>query len=91
MGLDIRLPIGLMFTIFGLLLAGYGLFSDKAIYQRSLGVNINLLWGAVLLVFGLVMIALGRKGTSAMHPTEMSPEGQLIEEIEARRGDESGH
>jgi hypothetical protein len=88
MGLDIRLPIGLMFTIFGLLLAGYGLFGDKAIYQRSLGININLLWGAVLLVFGLVMIALGRRGTSAMHPTEMSAEGQLIEEMEHRRKDE---
>src|SRR5947208_7432170 len=36
MGLDIRLPIGLMFTILGLLLAGYGLVGDKEIYARSL-------------------------------------------------------
>ena len=35
MGLDIRLPMGLMFTIFGALLTGYGLLSDRAIYQRS--------------------------------------------------------
>ncbi len=63
MGLDIRTPIGLMFGIFGLLLAGYGLVTNGSeIYQRSLGLNINLAWGAVLLVFGGVMLWLGRKG-----------------------------
>jgi hypothetical protein len=63
MGLDIRMPIGLMFGIFGLLLVGYGLFtSGSEIYQRSLGYNVNLVWGAVLLVFGVIMLWLGRKG-----------------------------
>jgi multisubunit Na+/H+ antiporter MnhG subunit len=63
MGLDIRTPIGLMFTIFGVLLAGYGLVTRGSdMYQRSLGYNINLEWGAVLLVFGVVMLWLGRKG-----------------------------
>ncbi len=63
MGLDIRTPIGLMFGIFGLLLAGYGLAtSGSDIYQRSLGLNINLMWGAVLLVFGGVMLWLGVRG-----------------------------
>jgi hypothetical protein len=63
MGLDIRTPIGLMFSIFGVLLVGYGaLTRGSAIYQRSLGFNINLEWGVVLLVFGLVMLYLGRKG-----------------------------
>ena len=61
MGLDIRRPIGLLFSIFGLLLIGFGAMSDKAIYQRSLGININLWWGAALLVFGLTMIALSRR------------------------------
>ena len=89
MGLDIRMPIGLMFAILGLLLAGFGLFGDKAIYQRSLGVNINLWWGLVLLVFGVIMLLLGRRGTSAMQTTETSDEGQLIEEIERRTGRES--
>jgi hypothetical protein len=61
MGLDIRTPIGLMFAIFGVLLAGYGLLTrGSSIYQRSLGYNINLEWGAVLLVFGAVMLWLGR-------------------------------
>jgi hypothetical protein len=62
MGLDIRRPIGLMFAIFGLLLAGYGAATNGSpIYQRSLGHNINLEWGAVLLVFGGVMLWLGRR------------------------------
>ena len=58
MGLDIRIPIGSLFTVLGALLAGYGLFSNPAIYQRSLGIDINLWWGVVLLVFGLAMLAL---------------------------------
>ena len=45
-----------MFTIFGVMLTLYGLASDQAIYARSLGININLWWGLVLLVFGLVML-----------------------------------
>jgi hypothetical protein len=60
MGFDIRLPIGGFFILLGLMLAGYGLVSDKAIYQRSLDININLVWGAVLLVFGAIMFVLGR-------------------------------
>ena len=60
MNLDVRLPIGLMFTIFGVALAGFGLTSDRAIYARSLGINVNLWWGLVSLVFGLVMLALAK-------------------------------
>jgi len=58
MRLDVRLPIGLMFTVIGVAVAGYGLISDTAIYDRSLGINVNLWWGLVLLAFGLVMLAL---------------------------------
>jgi hypothetical protein len=58
MGLDIRLPIGLMFSTLGVLLAGYGLVGDKSVYAKSLGININLAWGTVLLAFGLVMLSL---------------------------------
>ena len=85
MGLDIRLPIGAMFTLFGLLLVVYGLVGDKAIYQRSLGINVNLGWGAVLLLFGLVMLALGRRGTAAAKPVEASLEGRrMMDELEHR-------
>ena len=74
MGLDIRLPIGLMFTLFGLLLVVYGAVSDKAIYQRSLGLNVNLGWGVVLLIFGVVMLVLGRRAAGTTKPEE--PEGR---------------
>jgi hypothetical protein len=64
MRLDIRTPIGLMFALFGALLVGYGLLTGGSeIYARSLGLNINLGWGAVLLAFGAVMLWFGRKGT----------------------------
>lgn len=64
MKLDLRLPIGLMFSIIGVLLVLFGLASDPAIYQRSLGINVNLLWGLVLLVFGLAMLWLVRRGAA---------------------------
>jgi hypothetical protein len=59
--LDIRLPIGLLFATLGGLLAAYGAVSDRAIYQRSLGININVWWGLVMLAFGALMIGLGRR------------------------------
>ena len=54
MGLDIRWPIGFMFTLIGVLLTGYGVF--KAADSVSLDININLIWGIVLLVFGSLML-----------------------------------
>jgi high-affinity Fe2+/Pb2+ permease len=60
MGLDIRWPIGLMFTLIGALLAGFGLV--KGSESVSLGININLIWGAVLLVFGVLMLLSAIKG-----------------------------
>ena len=56
MSLDIRTPIGLMFSIIGLILVVFGLVSDPKIYARSLGININLGWGCVLLAFGIFML-----------------------------------
>lgn len=67
MQLDLRLPMGLMFTIFGLLLAGFGLASDRAIYERSLGINVNLWWGLALLAFGLVSLGLALIAAKARH------------------------
>jgi hypothetical protein len=78
-----------MFTLLGLLLTGFGLVSDKLIYRRSLDININLWWGLALLVFGLVMLIYGRKGSQGMRPAETSSQGQLIEQLEHRTGKES--
>ncbi len=58
MGIDIRFPLGLMFGTLGILLTGFGLLGDKAIYERSLGININLQWGIVLILFAVIMLIL---------------------------------
>ena len=73
MRFDIRLPIGGLFTILGIILSVYGLVSDRSLYQRSLGINVNLGWGVVTLVFGLVMILLGRR--SVAEDLNLSPPG----------------
>lgn len=58
MGLDIRLPIGYMFSLVGVLLVLAGFIGDKAEHQRSLGININLYWGLFLIAFGAVMLVM---------------------------------
>jgi len=62
MQLDIRLPMGLLFLILGIILVTYGFVSDPVIYAtHSLGQNVNLLWGAIFALFGGVMLLLSRK------------------------------
>ena len=57
MGLDIRLPIGFLFSLVGVLLAATGLAaSDAETLKRSLGINIDLVWGIFLIVFGASML-----------------------------------
>ena len=62
MNFDVRVPIGLMFSVFGVMLVLFGLVSDEAIYQRSGGVNVNLWWGLVLVVFGAAMLWMSWRG-----------------------------
>jgi len=82
MQLDIRLPIGLMFTVLGLLLVVVGAF----LRSNNQAVNVNLWWGAVMLIFGVSMFVLGRRGTATARLTEESPEGKKIEAMEAATG-----
>jgi hypothetical protein len=67
MGIDIKFPIGLMFSILGVILTAFGLFTnaDAGLYQRSLGININLWSGVGMLVFGLIMLGLALKSSKA--------------------------
>ena len=66
MGLDIRWPIGLMFSLVGLLMTifGFATKGDAEMYKRSLDININLIWGIILLLFGAFMLimAMRQKG-----------------------------
>jgi prolipoprotein diacylglyceryltransferase len=60
---DIRIPIGLMFSLLGVLITAFGVLtrSDSSMYQRSLGINVNIVMGIVMLVFGLIMLILAQK------------------------------
>jgi hypothetical protein len=74
MGLDIRWPIGLMFSLVGALLVIYGFAtgSDTEIYRRSLDININLRWGLVVLAFGAAMLAMAWRGAASL-PSRRRP------------------
>lgn len=62
MGLDIRLPLGMIFLAIGLLMTIYGLVTlGSPIYAASMGINLNLTWGVVMLLFGGIMGWLGRR------------------------------
>jgi len=58
MGLDIKFPIGLMFTIFGIMLTIYGIatIGNTEMYAKSLNININLWSGVLMTIFGLAML-----------------------------------
>ena len=68
--LDLRLPMGLMFSLVGAMLTLYGLFTwgGEQYKTRSLDINVNLWWGLALLAFGLIMLALARWAAAAEEP-----------------------
>lgn len=61
MNFDLRLPLGLIFTIYGVILIGTGLTSTPEMIRQTLGQNITLTWGFVQLLFGLAMLFLSRR------------------------------
>jgi hypothetical protein len=63
--IDLRVPLGLLFVTLGLLLGGYGIAGDAAIYALSLGFNLNLWCGLAMLIFGIAMLALSRRGKAS--------------------------
>ncbi len=70
MGLDLRWPIGLLFSLVGALLVIYGFVSgsDVEMYKRSLGININIRWGLVLVAFGVFMLLMAWRGSKNQPP-----------------------
>lgn len=68
MNFDLRLPIGLIFSLFGAILTVYGLITDPSVYAKSLGININLYWGLVMLAFGATMFALAWRAKTRPEP-----------------------
>jgi hypothetical protein len=83
MSLDLRIPMGMMFTLVGAILVAFGISTDgQRIYAKSLGININLWWGLVLMAFGLIMLLLGRRSQKRL--AKLLPEP--AEQGEVRRG-----
>jgi hypothetical protein len=89
-GLDLRYPIGGLFVVLGVLLAVHGALTrdDAAMYARATGLNVNLWWGVVMLVFGLLFLALAMRAgrRAAARPAMESPEGRAIEQREHETG-----
>ena len=54
--LDLKLPIGWLLSAYGVLLGIYGLVTKKEMYAKSLGLNLNVVWGAVMLAIGGVFL-----------------------------------
>ena len=61
MGLDIRWPIGLMFSLIGALLVIEGVRTGPS--EKALGINIDLIWGLFLLLFGVLMLVGAFRGS----------------------------
>ena len=85
MNLDLRIPMGLMFTLVGIILTAFGIATRGNIdlYARSLGINVNLWWGIVLVIFGQIMFQLGR--ASQVRLSKLPPP-KPDAETEVRRG-----
>jgi hypothetical protein len=67
MKLDLIIPIGVLFSLYGVILSLHGAFSDPTLNERSLGINMNLRWGLVLLVFGIAMLLLSSRKRGKQH------------------------
>ncbi|MGA2907870.1 MAG: hypothetical protein ABSE36_09230 [Terracidiphilus sp.] len=65
---DPRISMGMLFTLIGTILTVFGLStrSNADVYAKSLGIDANLWWGLVLLVFGIVALMLGRRGQAKL-------------------------
>ncbi len=74
MGLDIRIPLGLIFLIIGGIMSVFGFFTrGSALYNRSLDLNLNLTWGLIMFVFGLVMFVVGKRQKWEDDPVNARP------------------
>jgi drug/metabolite transporter (DMT)-like permease len=86
--LDLRYPIGGLFAVLGVVLTGWGWVTngDPSLYDRSGGMNINLWWGLVLLVVGVIFLLLARRGSAAVRTAMSTPEGRATERREHAKG-----
>ena len=60
---DLKTPLGGLLLFYGIVLTIYGLVSDASLYERSLGINVNLWWGLFMLVGGVATLVWGLRGS----------------------------
>ena len=70
MNFDLRLPIGIMFTVFGVIVTAIGVIERES--STRLDININLVWGLVMLAFGGFMLLLALRGKSTSGPPDQT-------------------
>jgi len=93
MSLDLRIPMGMMFTLVGAILVAFGIATDgQRIYAKSLGFNINLWWGLVLMGSSCsCSAAAARSGWPSYCPNRRNQvKSAAVTELEAGRSPESG-
>jgi hypothetical protein len=81
--LDLRIPIGALFTALGLLLAGYGLATGGELTHPS-PVNLNLWWGLVMLAFGLLLLVGASRARRRVVASSSAPTVPLAPETRPR-------
>jgi len=76
MSFDLRIPMGSMFALMGLILTAFGTVSSgrEAVYASSLGIDVNLWWGPVLLIFGLILLLSERRARKRLQIASTKPE-----------------
>jgi len=76
---DARISMGMLFTLIGTILAAFGLATrnNPAVYEKSMGADVNLWWGLVLLTFGVVVLLLGRKGQMRLEKSRDKEKGPM--------------
>ncbi len=57
MGIDIKLPIGIFFSILGFVVMLSGILKKGEVLEK-LGFNFNLYWGIFIFIFGVIMVTL---------------------------------
>ena len=85
--MDIRFPVGTIFAVYGVLLILYGLISSDVEARHMLfGVQVNIVAGIGMLVFGASFLYLARRGGPTVRRSSASPEGRAMEAREKRTG-----
>jgi hypothetical protein len=85
--MDIRVPVGALFTTYGILLIGYALVAaDVAPRHMLAGLNVNLVTGVAMLAFGGTFLWISRRGGPTVRRAGATPEGRATEEREKRTG-----